>query len=154
MKTAVTLLMLFALAPLSSSAQDYTQWSLPEGAKVRLGKGHITGNIAYSSDGTRFAMASGIGIWVYDGHTGEELALLTGHTEDVSGVSFSPDNATLASGSRDGTVLCGNTTAKPSLHPEALAMQIPNDLERGHQIVYWESCPSASPGHGHSFGQR
>ena len=71
MKTAVTLLMLFALFSLSSFAQDYTQWGLPEGAKTRLGKGHITGNIAYSPDGTRLAMASSIGIWIYDTHTGE-----------------------------------------------------------------------------------
>ena len=39
MKTAVTLLMLFALFPLSGFAQDYTQWGLPKGAKARLGKG-------------------------------------------------------------------------------------------------------------------
>ena len=97
MKTAVTLLMLFALFPLSTFAQDYTQWSLPKGAKARLGKGRITGNIAYSPDGTRLAIASSIGIWIYDAHTGKELALLTGHTESVSDVSFSPDGATLAS---------------------------------------------------------
>ena len=104
MKTAVTLLTLFALCPWSSFAQDYTQWRLPEGAKARLGKGHITGNIAYSPDGTRFAMASSIGIWIYDAHAGKELALLTGHTGEVSGVSFSPDGATLATGSLDYTV--------------------------------------------------
>jgi len=104
MKTAVTLLMLFALFPLSSFGQDYTRWSLPEGAKARLGKGHITGNITHSPDGTRFAMASSIGIWIYDAHAGKELALLTGHTEDVSGVSFSPDSSTLATGSGDKTV--------------------------------------------------
>ena len=60
MKITVTLLLLFLLFPLSSSAQDYTQWSLPKGTKARLGKGHITGNIAYSPDGTRFALASSI----------------------------------------------------------------------------------------------
>ena len=37
MKVTVTLLILFALCPLSTSAQEYTQWSLPEGAKARLG---------------------------------------------------------------------------------------------------------------------
>ena len=101
MKTTVTLLMLFALFPLSTFAQDYTQLGLPEGAKARLGKGHITGNITHSPDGTRLAMASSIGIWIYDAHTGEELALLTQHTGDVSSVSFSPDGSTLASGSGD-----------------------------------------------------
>ena len=104
MKITVTLLMFFVLFPLSTFAQDYTQWSLPEGAKARLGKGHITGNITYSPDGTRLAVASSIGIWIYDAHTGEELALLTGHTGDVSGVLFSPDGVTLASWGEDKTV--------------------------------------------------
>ena len=36
-------------------AQDYTRRSLPEGAKARLGKGRISGNIAYSPDGARLA---------------------------------------------------------------------------------------------------
>ena len=84
-------------------AQDYTQWSLPEGAKARLGKGSIN-EIAYSPDSTLLAVASSIGIWIYDAETGEALDLLTGHTESVSSVSFSPDGRTLASGSRDDTV--------------------------------------------------
>ena len=181
MKITVTLLMFFVLFPLSTFAQDYTQWGLPEGAKARLGKGHITGNITYSPDGTRLGVASSIGIWIYDAHTGEELALLTGHTGDVSGVLFSPDGVTLASWSEDKTVrlwdantgahlrmltghgwdcahlqaggllqacrsvqtvlpllvgvgmawcCCGNTTAPPSLHPEALAMLTPTDGRR------------------------
>ena len=79
-------------------AQDYTQWGLPEGAKARLGKGRISGNIAYSPDGARLAVASSIGIWLYDAGTYQEVALLTGHTDSVSSVAFSPDGNTLASG--------------------------------------------------------
>ena len=116
MKTAVTLLTLFTLCPLSGFAQDYTQWGLPEGAKARLGKGHITGNIAYSPDGTRLAMPSSMGIWIYDAHTGKELVLLTGHTEDVSGVSFSPDGATLASWSLDYTIRLWEANTGEHLH--------------------------------------
>ena len=104
MKTAVILLMFFALFPLSTSAQGGTQLGLPEGAKARFGKDRITGNITYSPDGTRLAMASGIEIWMYNAHTGEELALLAGHVGWVLSVSFSPDGAALASGSGDGTV--------------------------------------------------
>ena len=85
-------------------AQDYTQLSLPEGAKVRLGKGSITGNIAYSPDGTLLALASSIGVWIYDAQTGEELDLLTGYPDWVESVSFSPDGQMLASGSSGGTV--------------------------------------------------
>ena len=101
----VTLFILSALFLLSTSVQGDTQLGLPEGAKARLSKDHITGNITYSPDGTRLAMASGIEIWIYDVHAGEELALLAGHVGWVLSVSFSPDGSTLASGSRDGTVL-------------------------------------------------
>lgn len=38
-------------------SQDYPQGNLPEGAKVRLGKGSIN-DIKFSPDGTRLAVAS------------------------------------------------------------------------------------------------
>ena len=74
MKTTVTLLILFTLFQVNTFAQDYTRWGLPEGAKARLGKGSISGNIAYSPDGTRLAVASSIGIWLYDAGTYQEVA--------------------------------------------------------------------------------
>ena len=96
-----------------SIAQDYTRFSLPQGAKARLGKGWIFDiayspsmvQIAYSPDGTRLAVASSIGIWLYDAHTGAEVALLTRHTDRISSVAFSPDGETLASGGQEGTLL-------------------------------------------------
>ena len=107
MKTKyLLLLMVFFViltSTLNTSAQDYTQWELPEGAKARLGKGEIY-DIQYSPDGTRLAVASSIGIWVYDAQTGKDLDLLTGHTWSVNSVSFSPDGKTIASGSFDETV--------------------------------------------------
>lgn len=107
MKTAqFSILMLLYLGTFAFNtyAQDYTRWSSPEGSKARLGKGHITGNIAYSPDGLRLVMASSIGTWIYDAHTGEELALLTGHTMEVYAVAFSPDGKILASVVGDATV--------------------------------------------------
>ena len=62
-------------------SQDYTKWGLPEGVKMRLGKGTITGNIAFSPDSSLLAVASYIGIWIYDGHTGKELNLITMNDE-------------------------------------------------------------------------
>ena len=47
------------------NSPDYTKWHLPEGAKLRLGKGYIN-EIAYSPDSSRLAVASSIGIWIYD----------------------------------------------------------------------------------------
>ena len=98
-------LVIFSLFSLNVFAQDYTQFSLPEGAKACLGKGETSGNIAYSPDGTRLAVASSIGIWLYDTVTHQEVALLKGHTGSVSSVAFSPDGSTLAAGV--GTKRCG-----------------------------------------------
>ncbi len=77
---------------------DYRTWHLPDGAIVRLGKGAI-GAVAFSPDGQRLAVASGIGVWLYDVATSRELALFTGHTGKVGTVAFSPNGTMLASGS-------------------------------------------------------
>ena len=63
----LTLLIVFLMLHLlpNTFAQDNTQWGVPEGARVRLGKGR-TGEMLYSPDGTLLAVASGIGIWLYD----------------------------------------------------------------------------------------
>ncbi len=89
-----------SILPCFAQYEPYTQLSLPEGAKARLGKGSVT-QIAYSPDGSMLAVASSVGIWLYDAETYQELALLTGHTDGVLSVSFSPDGQTLASGGRD-----------------------------------------------------
>ena len=109
----ISLFVVFAFAP-HTFAQDYTQWGLPEGAKVRLGKGSIN-EIKYLPDGTKLAVASNIGIWIYDAHTGQEVDLYTGHTGSVWSVSFSPDGNTIASGSSDGTVLLWELNPAPIL---------------------------------------
>ncbi len=103
MKTAqFSILMLLSLGTFAFNiyAQDYTKWSLPEGAKARLGKGDLTGTIAYSSNGDLLAVASSIGIWIYDADTGATLDLLTAPAP-ASTVAFSPDGHTLAAGSWD-----------------------------------------------------
>ncbi len=82
---------------------DYSQWQLPESAKLRLGKGLLQ-DIKYTPDGNRIAVATDIGIWIYDAQTGEELTLLTGHTGRVTSLGFPADGRFLASGSFDGTV--------------------------------------------------
>ena len=92
----LTLLIFSTLHLPSSFAQDYTQWSLPKDAKARIGKGMIN-DMQYSPDGTILAVASSVGIWLYDAETYQELALLTRHTDGVGNISFSPDGATLVS---------------------------------------------------------
>ena len=76
--------------------QDPTQFHLPIGAIARLGKG-IVNDIAYSPEGDCLAVASYLGIWLYDVRSGKERDLLLGHESAVTGVAFSPDGKTLAS---------------------------------------------------------
>ena len=82
MKKAKLSYIVFLLIPcllLSNGfAQEYTaRWHLPEGAKARLGKGKLN-NIIFSQDGTRVAVSTSIGIWVYDVQTNETVSLFSG----------------------------------------------------------------------------
>ena len=88
----------------NNMAQESMQWNLPEDAKARLGKGRIS-EIQYASDGALLVVATGIGIWIYDTTTYQEVALLTAHTSAVKCLAFSPDGHILASGGEDGTIL-------------------------------------------------
>ena len=91
-----SLLFVLILLVQNSFAQDTVQWHLPEGAKTRIGKGEAT-DIALSPDGTQLAVATSIGVWIYNVSTGAEIALLTGHTDQVNSVAYSPNGTTLAS---------------------------------------------------------
>ncbi len=121
----VVLFTMFAFM-LNTFAQNSSHWHLPEGAVLRLGKSVIY-NIEYSPDGTRLAVSSALGIWLYDAQTGEELDLLTGqkgiilwddadtgqhlrpatHILEIAEpgrgttVALSPDGKTIASSSED-----------------------------------------------------
>ena len=94
-------------AELAETDTDSPQWQLPEDAKLRLGKGKLH-NIKYTPDGSRIAVATDIGIWIYDVQTGKELTLLTGHTGRVTSLGFPADGRFLASGSFDKTVRLWN----------------------------------------------
>ena len=85
-----------------AQTQDHSRVNLPDGAIARLGKGGVSyrdRGIAFSPDGRRLAVATSMGVWLYDAETFDELALLTGHKEEVIVVAFSPDGTKLASGS-------------------------------------------------------
>ena len=91
--------------PVAVLEGDYRTWHLPEAAKVRLGKG-VMGEgdraVALSADGQCLAVASGIGVWLYEVATSRVLALLPS-ASPVYSVAFSLDG-TLASGLDNGQV--------------------------------------------------
>ena len=79
-----------------SLAQEYTQWHLPEGAKMRLGKGRAN-DITFSPDGTQFAVTTG---YKASGFTirrqGPKSPCFNNLVEDSVKLPFSPDGHTLA----------------------------------------------------------
>ncbi len=96
----ITLFIILGMTQSSGFAQDYTQWHLPEGAKVRLGKGKVN-DIQFSPDDTLLAVATDIGIWIYDVQTGAEKKLIKvtpRGVQTVNCIAFSPDGKTLAVG--------------------------------------------------------
>ena len=106
------------LLPQVSVAQDYTKWGLPEGAIVRLGKGVMGGSdraIAFSPDGEHLAVASGVGIWIYDVDTARELKLLIEDATLIRSVAYSPDGTVLAAGTGNGRVQLWNLETEQHL---------------------------------------
>lgn len=94
-------------------AQEYTQWELPEYAIARLGKGRIK-DMQYSPDGTILAVATTIGIWIYDTETYQERSLLAQNDKGVEIISFDAKGTTITSRERFGGItLWDVTTRKP-----------------------------------------
>jgi len=100
---SLTLILVSTILISSTFTQDYPQWELPEGAIARIGKGGIRG-IQYAPDGTLLAVASNIGIWLYDTTTLQETALFTGDIDGISCMALSPDGQTFAIGSGNGNI--------------------------------------------------
>ena len=95
--------------------QDYTQRNLPEGAKARLGKGVIT-DIQLSPDNTRLAIASSIGVWLYDVSTRAQTTPLVRYNKHtVSQMAFSPDSKMLAISTHDKTLQLWNASTGENL---------------------------------------
>jgi len=111
---------------------EYTRWELPEGAKARLGKGSIN-DIKFSPDGTRFAVATTIGIWMYDAKTGTEISLLKGERQDIIGVAFSADRGLVTGANSKGKISRWNADTG-----ELLGIFANEKEESFHSVVFSE----------------
>ena len=115
-------------------AQEYAaKWHLPEGAKARLGRGKLN-NVIFSPDGTRIAVSTAIGIWVYDAHTTEVVSLFNGiqtgeigkylPTVPPEALTFSDDAVLIASAHADKIYVwdteTGTAFAMLDEHPDAI----------------------------------
>ena len=82
---------------------DATTWELPEEAIGRLGRG-IIADVAFSPDGESLAIATTIGVWLYELATMKPITLWETERGLVSTVSFSPDGQWIAASNWDGII--------------------------------------------------
>ena len=91
--------------PVAELEGDYRIWHLPRSATMRLGKGALGSGdraVALSADGRCLAVASALGVWLYETATSRAQALLP-MAGPVHSVAFSLDGS-LAAGLDNGEV--------------------------------------------------
>lgn len=85
------------------NAQDNLHNNLPAFVEERLGKGWIQ-DIEFSPNGDQFAVATTIGIWIYDSRTGREVHRFEGIMGGANAISYSPDGRYIAAAHQDRTI--------------------------------------------------
>jgi WD40 repeat protein len=88
----------------SQSGPRITVWDIVSPDQARFNLSHNCGSLSFHPDGDRLAAAVEWGVRVFDLARKQERLALKGHKGAVSGVAYSPDGRTLATGSWDGTV--------------------------------------------------
>ena len=87
---------------LTGSYPQQNTLCLPPGAVGRFGKGGVS-DVAVSPDGSLLAVTSRIGVWLYDAHTDDFVALIAVEgTGILEKIAFSPDGTQIAVGDWDG----------------------------------------------------
>ena len=82
---------------------DINTYALPAGAVTRIGRGKAR-YTAFSQDGSRLAVRSSLGLWLYDVSTTDTLAFWERKGAIVCAISFSPDDTLLATGTTAGDI--------------------------------------------------
>ena len=92
-------------------AQDNLQHPSEKFVINRLGKGWIR-DIEFSPDGEHIAVATTIGIWIYNSHTGVIENQFEGFMGNANAISYSPDGQQLAAAHQDLTIRIWEPTKK------------------------------------------
>ncbi|MCG9127036.1 WD40 repeat domain-containing protein [Candidatus Poribacteria bacterium] len=82
---------------------DVTTWELPDGAIARLGQGLIF-DMAFAPDNASFAIATRVGVWMYELETMQSVTLLETERGMLSNVILSPDGKWVATSNGDGII--------------------------------------------------
>ena len=117
--------------------EDYMEMNtmkFHELAKAHLGKKPIY-DIQFSQDGTRIAVASGIGICIYDGITGRELFLLAEHKRNVTTIIFNLNGCQLTSVSAADSIICLWDVTTGNLLKTLTGVDILSFNPDGHTVV-------------------
>ena len=115
--------------------KDYTQWGLPEGAKLRIGMGRVE-DLQFSPDGQLLAVATSVGIWLYDTETYAPHNLIAANQGGITTIAFSADSRRLACGSGHYTLSVWDVRSGNLLKTFG--------LEKSNPEVVWEPMSVAS----------
>ena len=82
---------------------DVATWELPDGAIARLGPGLIF-DMTFSPDNASLAVATRVGVWMYELDTMQPVTLFETERGMISNVVFSPDGQWVATSNADGII--------------------------------------------------
>ena len=99
----LTFILISTLSAPTFAQESIKGFELPEGATARLGNGRIY-DIQYTEDGTRLAVATSMGVWLYDTINYKEIYLISNLSATPSLLAFSPDGNTLAGVNINGVI--------------------------------------------------